>query len=92
MERSLSYNKVFWDYSLVIFHIMMAYKLEILYPAANGGLVFTIAIVNTFHKKQTNQKRRMQSLQRPVTEVVFKNTWVSSSRFTTVLRQMRVYN
>lgn len=91
MERTPSHNKVFLDYFLVIFQIMMAYKLEILYPAANGRLVFTIGIVDTVHKKQTNQKGGMQSLQRPVTEVVFTNIWVSS-RFTTALRQMWVYN
>lgn len=67
---------------------MMAYKLKILYPAANGRLVFTIGIVYIVHKKQTNQKGGMQSLQRPVMEVVFRNIWVSSSRFTTALRQM----
>lgn len=92
MERTLSNNEVFWDYFLVIFQIMMAYKLKILCPAANGRLVFTIAIVYTVQKKQTNQKGRMQSLQRPVTEVVFRNIWVSFSRFTTALRQMWVSN
>lgn len=73
MERTLSYNTVFWDYFLVIFQIMMAYKLKILYPVANGRLVFTIAIVYTVQKKQTNQKGRTQSLKRSVTEVVLRN-------------------
>lgn len=73
MERTLSYNTVFWDYFLVIFQIMMAYKLKILYPVANGRLVFTIAIVYTVQKKQTNQKGRTQPLQRSVTEVVLRN-------------------
>lgn len=85
MERTLSHNEVFWDYFLVIFQIMMAYKSKILYPAANGRLVFTIAIVYTVHKKPTNQKGRMKSLQRPVTEVVFRNISALSSRFTTAL-------
>lgn len=55
MERTLSHSKAFWDYFLVIFQIMMAYKLKILYLAANGRLVFKIAIVYAVYKKQTNR-------------------------------------